>query len=54
MILAWASPFNPPLRPHDALKHHFKPLKNRLYFPSTEGFKRTIPMKLLNKYMAIF
>ena len=43
-----------PLSPHDALKHHFTYLENRLNFPITKGFRTIISMKLVYQYMAIF
>ena len=33
-----------PLSTHDALKHHFTSLKNRLNFPTTRGFRTKISM----------
>ena len=35
-----------PLSPHDALKHHFISLKNRLNFPTTKGFRMKISRTL--------
>ena len=45
--------FNP-LRPHDALKHHFTSLKTDLIFLQQKGFKTKMSMKLVYKSMAIF
>ena len=42
------------LSPHDALKHHFTSLKNRLNFPTTKGFRTKISMKLVYQYLLIF
>ena len=44
--------FNP-LRPHDALKHHFTSLKTNLIFLQQKGFKTKISMKLVYQSMAI-
>ena len=44
-----------PLSPHDALKHHFTWIpENKIYLPTTKGFRRKISMKLDYQYMAIF
>ena len=43
-----------PLSTHDALKHDFTSLKNIFNFPTTEGFRTKIPMKLVYQYMTIF
>ena len=43
-----------PLSPHDALKHHFTSLKNRLNFPTTKGFRRKISIQLFYQYITIF
>ena len=43
-----------PLSPHDALKHNFTSLKNRLNFPTTKGCRLKISMKLFYQYMANF
>ena len=43
-----------PLSPHDALKHHFTSLKNRLNFPTTKAFRMNISMKLVYQCMVIF
>ena len=45
--------FNP-LSPHDALKHRFASLKNRINFPTTKGFRMNIPMKLVYQFMTFF
>ena len=42
------------LNPNDALNHHFTSLRTGINFPTTQGFRREIPMKLVYQYMAIF
>ena len=43
-----------PLSRHDALKHHFYMYENILNFPTTDGFKTKISMKLFYQYVVIF
>ena len=43
-----------PLSPHDALKHHFTPLKTYLIFFTANDFRRQISIKLLYEYIVIF
>ena len=43
-----------PLRPHDALKHHFKSLKTDLIFLKLGTFRMNISMKLIDQYLEIF
>ena len=42
------------LSPHDALKHHFTPLKTYLIFFTAKVFRRQISMKLFFVYIIIF